>query len=100
MMYFSGQIGINPETGELEDRITRQTQRACENIKLIATEAGIDMSDIVKTTIFLTDMDDYAVVNEIYGEYFPHRPARSCVAVAKLPAGAVVEIEVIAHKQK
>lgn len=98
-VYFSGQIGIHPETGKLEDRITRQTQRACENIKAIASEAGVEMSDIFKATIFITDMANYSIVNEIYAQYFPHAPARSCVAVAELPASAEVEIEVIAYKK-
>ena len=97
-VYFSGQIGLDPESGELEEWIAKQTQRACENIKAIADEAGVQISDIFKTTIFLTDMSDYSRVNGIYGAFFSHSPARSCVAVAELPAWAVVEIEVIAYK--
>lgn len=98
-VYFSGQIGINPDTGILADGIISQTQQACENIKSIAQEAEIEMRDIRKTTIFITDMSDYAVVNDIYAEYFSHKPARSCVAVKELPAGAVVEIECIAYQK-
>lgn len=97
-VYLSGQIGLDPETLKLEYGIAKQTQRACENIKAVCEEAGVSMDQVVKTTIFLTDIQDYERVNGIYGSYFPHNPARSCVAVSELPAGAIVEIEVIVKK--
>ena len=97
-VYFSGQIGINPDSWILADTIESQTIQACENIKIIAKEAWVEMRDIVKTTVFITDMTHYWAVNTLYAEYFSHKPARSCVAVKELPAGAIVEIEVIAYK--
>lgn len=98
-VYLSGQIGIDPETGKLEEWTWKQTQRAIENIKAICEEARIDISDICKTTIFLSDISEYSRVNGIYEIIFKHHPARSCVAVKDLPAWALVEIECIAYKE-
>ena len=98
-VYFSGQIGLVPETGKLAWNISEQTHQACKNIVVICDESWIEISHIFKTTIFLTDMSEYALVNEIYSEYFSHKPARSCVAVRELPAWAEVEIECIAYKE-
>ena len=97
-VYFSGQIWIDPESWELQEWIEKQTHQACENIAAICEAAETKMSNIFKTTIFITDMSEYGKVNEIYKQYFSHSPARSCVAVAALPAWAEVEIEVIAEQ--
>jgi len=98
-LFASGQIAINPATGELVDGIEAQTKQVMENVKNILAAEGMDLSDIVKTTIFLTDMNNFATVNEIYGGYFNQNPpARSCVEVSKLPKGALIEIEVVAYK--
>ena len=98
-LFASGQIAINPAIGELVDGIEAQTKQVMENVKNILAAEGMDLSDIVKTTIFLTDMNNFATVNEIYGGYFNQNPpARSCVEVSKLPKGALIEIEVVAYK--
>ena len=98
-VYFSGQIGLVPETWKLAWNLREQTYQACENILALCKEANIEITDIIKTTIFVTDMSEYALVNEVYAEYFSHKPVRSCVAVKELPAWAEVEIECIAHKE-
>lgn len=98
MIYTSGQLALCPETGDLlNDDIKEATKRSLENVKAILENAGSNLEKVVKTTIFLSDMDNFAAVNEVYGEYFAdHKPARSCVQVARLPKDALVEIEVIA----
>lgn len=98
MIYTSGQLALCPETGDLlNDDIKEATKRSLENVKAILENAGSNLENVVKTTIFLSDMDNFAAVNEVYGEYFAnHKPARSCVQVARLPKDALVEIEVIA----
>jgi len=98
LLFTSGQIPINPATGELvNDNIVAATERVMENLKAILEEAGTTFEKVVKTTILLSDMNDFQKVNEIYGKYFTHeQPARSCFQVAKLPKDALVEIEVIA----
>jgi 2-iminobutanoate/2-iminopropanoate deaminase len=98
-LFCSGQVGLDPATGKLAgDDLTAQTRRALENIAAVLAAAGAGFGDVVKTTIFLTDMADFATVNPIYGERFAGGtpPARSTVAVAALPLGAKIEIEVIA----
>jgi 2-iminobutanoate/2-iminopropanoate deaminase len=97
-LFTAGQVALDPEKGELvAGGIAEQTTRALENLRAILREAKIDFSGVVKTTVFLVDMADFATMNEIYGKAFgQHRPARSTVAVAALPRGARVEIEVIA----
>jgi len=97
-MYLSGQIPINPATGEVvEGDIEIQTKRVLDNITAILEEAGINLDAVVKTTIFITDMNDFARMNEVYGTYFKeNQPARSCVEVSKLPKGVNIEIECIA----
>lgn len=98
VLYCSGQLGINPIEGKIVDGIEAQTHASMKNIGAILTQAGISYSSILKTTIFLTDMDDFAVVNKIYESYFGGiYPARSCIQVAKLPLGGLVEIECIAE---
>lgn len=99
-IFFSGQIPLNPLTGEMvEGDIKAQTKQSLENVKALLADQGLDFSNVVKTTVFLDNMDDFAAMNEIYAQYFvePY-PARSAVAVAKLPKGALVEVEVIAYK--
>ena len=93
----SGQLGMDPETGNLAEGVEAQAKRALENIAAILEAAGLEMKDVVKVTIFLTDMGDFPKVNEVYAGYFSEPwPARACVAVAGLPKGALVEIECIA----
>ena len=97
-LFTAGQVGFDPESGELVDGgIAEQTTRALENLRAVLAEAGTDFTQVVKTTVFLVDMSDFTAMNEVYGRAFgSHRPARSTVAVAALPRGARVEIEVIA----
>ena len=98
MLYCSGQIPLVPETGEIvTGDISRQAERVMDNIAAVLSAAGIGFDDVVKTTIYLVDMADFAAVNEVYGNRFPgHMPARSTVAVKSLPRGVMLEIEVIA----
>jgi len=98
MLFCSGQIPLDPDTGELvTGDISRQAERVMNNIAAVLSAAGVGFDDVVKTTIYLVDMADFAAVNEVYGNRFPgHKPARSTVAVKSLPRGALLEIEVIA----
>lgn len=98
MIYTSGQLHINPENGELiKGDIQAQTKQSLENVKAILAEGGATLEDVVKVTIFMTDISKFSLVNEIYGEYFSnHKPARSCVGVKELPLGGEIEIEAIA----
>ena len=98
LLFTAGQVALDPATGELvPGGIAEQTTRAMENLRAVLTAAGTDFSQVVKTTVFLVDMADFTAMNEVYGRAFgAHRPARSTVAVAALPRGARVEIEVIA----
>ena len=100
LLFTSGQIPLVPETGELAgDTIEAQTEQVLKNLEAVLTAACITFDNVVKTTVFLTDLADFTVVNDIYATKFPHcPPARSCVQVAALPKGAKVEIEMIAHK--
>jgi 2-iminobutanoate/2-iminopropanoate deaminase len=97
-LFTAGQIALDPASGELvAGGIVEQTSRAMENLRAILTAAGSSLSQVVKTTVFLVDMADFKEMNEVYGRAFSsHRPARSTVAVAALPRGARVEIEVVA----
>lgn len=97
ILFLSGQIGINPETGKLAEGLEAQAEQVCANIEAVLKKAGADMEAVVKTTCFLTDMENFAAFNEIYGKHFISKPARSCVSVLALPAGALCEVEVIAH---
>ena len=101
MVFVSGQLPIVPETGELHTgSIGEQTAQSMRNIEAILAEAGCTLKDVVKTTIFLKDMGDFAEVNAAYGKFFTENPpARACVQVAKLPKDAPVEIEAIAAKE-
>lgn len=99
MLYASGQLGLIPETGELPEGIEAQTKQALANVSAILEEAGYTKEDVIKTTVYITNMDDFATVNSIYGTFFENnQPARSCVEVSKLPKGGLVEVEVIASK--
>ncbi len=96
-VYTSGQIPIDPITGKMvEGGIEVQAEQVMNNLKSVLEEAGSCFENVIKTTCFLKNMNDFAAFNEIYGQYFTERPARSCVEVACLPKGALVEVEVIA----
>jgi len=97
IQYTSGQIGADPTTGQLKETVEEQTIQAFANLEAILNEADMGFENVVKTTVFLKNMSDFAAVNKIYAGYFPHNPpARSCVAAAELPLGALFEIEAIA----
>ena len=97
VVYTSGQIAINPESGNVEaETIETQTEQVCKNIKELLTASGSDISKVVKTTCFLKNMEDFAAFNAIYAEYFTSKPARSCVAAKQLPKDVLVEVETIA----
>ncbi len=100
MTFFSGQLGIDPATGKLaEGGVKAQAAQSLKNIAALLEAVGAKPSDIVKTTIFLVDMGDFAAVNEVYGSFFDGAfPARSCVAVHQLPLNGLVEIEVVVAK--
>lgn len=99
IIFFSGQIPLDPKTGEMPEGIEAQTRQSLENVKGLLESQGLGFGDVVKTTVFLDNMDDFATVNGIYAEYFvePY-PARSAVEVARLPKGALIEVEVIVSK--
>ena len=96
-LYTSGQLGLIPATGELPQGVEAQAAQALDNLKAVLNAAGMDFGDVVKTTVFLADMKDFAAINAVYAKYFPgEAPARSCVQVAALPKGALFEIEAVA----
>lgn len=98
ILYASGQIAINPASGEVEaDTIEGQTEQVCKNIGALLEAAGSDFTKVIKTTCFLKNMSDFATFNSIYGSYFTSKPARSCVAAAALPKDVLVEVEIIAE---
>lgn len=98
-LYCSGQIPVHPQTGDMPETIEAQTHQVLSNLRAVIEEAGGELGDVVKTTIFLTDLTSFSSVNAIYGEYFggPAAPARSTVQVAALPKGALIEIDAIAR---
>jgi 2-iminobutanoate/2-iminopropanoate deaminase len=97
-LYASGQIPINPVTGQIDTTtIEDQTERVCQNIGEILKAAGTDYEHVIKTTCFLAEMSDFAAFNGVYEKYFTGKPARSCVAVKKLPKDVLCEVEVIAY---
>jgi len=99
MVYTSGQIPLVPATGELlNGGVKEQTELAIQNLKAVLAAAGCGLNDVVKTTCFLTDMQNFSAFNEVYAEHFISKPARSCVAVLALPKGTWVEIEAIAYR--
>lgn len=99
LLYTSGQIPINPETGLIETTdIVSQTHQVLKNLEQILKEAGSSFEQVIKTTVFIKDMNEFALLNQVYGEYFTnHKPARSTVEVARLPKDVKVEIELIAQ---
>ncbi|MBQ8881649.1 MAG: RidA family protein [Oscillospiraceae bacterium] len=96
LVYTSGQIPVDPKTGEVPEGIEAQTHQSCQNIGAILEAAGVDFTKVFKTTCFLADMGDFGAFNRIYSQYFVSKPARSCVAVKSLPKGVLCEIEDIA----
>ena len=98
LVFTSGQIPINPATGNIEAvTIEEQTEQVCKNIKAVLEASGSSLEKVVKTVCFLADMNDFAVFNEVYAKYFTGKPARSCVAVKTLPKNVLVEVELIAE---
>ena len=100
-LFTSGQIAINPQTGNVEsDTIEGQTEQVMKNLSAILNEAGTSFENVIKTTCFLKNMSDFAAFNGIYGQYFTSKPARSCVAAKELPKDVLVELELIAAINK
>ena len=100
LIFTSGQIPLNPETGVLEgENITEQAHRVCKNLEAVVSAAGGSLKTAVKTVCFLANMADFAAFNDVYAQYFTEEPARSCVAVKDLPKGALVEVEVVAERE-
>ena len=98
-LYTSGQLGLIPATGELSQGVEAQATQALDNLKAVLEAAGMGLEDVVKTTVFLADMHDFAAITAVYAKYFPgEAPARSCVQVAALPKGGLFEIEAVAVK--
>ena len=98
VVYTSGQIAINPETGNVEaENIEAQTEQVCKNIKELLLASGSGIEKVVKTTCFLKNMEDFATFNAVYEQYFVSKPARSCVAAAELPKNVLVEIDTVAE---
>lgn len=98
LLFTSGQIAINPATGNVEaSTIEEQTKQVCENLKAVCEAAGTSLDKAVKTVCFLADINDFARFNEVYGSYFTSKPARSCVAVKDLPKAVLCEVELIAE---
>ncbi len=99
LVFTSGQIALVPESGEVEAAdIVGQTNQVCKNLKAVLEAAGSSLDQVIKTTCFLADMGDFAAFNEVYGQYFTEKPARSCVAVKQLPKNVLVEVEAIAKR--
>jgi len=98
LVFTSGQIALDPETGLLSGNIKEQTHRVCKNLRAVLEASGSSLDKVVKTTCFISDMADFAAFNEVYAEYFVGKPARSCVAVKALPKGALVEVEAVAER--
>ena len=97
-VFTSGQIPVNPQTGEIPDGVDAQARQVFENIKNLLEASGTSIGNVVKTTVFIQNMEDFAVINKIYEEYFtPPYPARSCVEASKLPKGVLIEVEAIAE---
>lgn len=96
-VFTSGQIPVDPETGEIPEGIAAQAAQSCQNVGALLEAAGVGFEDVIKTTCFLADMADFAAFNAVYADYFTSKPARSCVAVKDLPKGVLCEIECIAE---
>lgn len=98
LLFTSGQIAIDPKTGNVEAKtIEEQAKQVCENLKAVCAAAGTSLDKAVKTVCFLADINDFAAFNEVYGNYFTNKPARSCVAVKALPKNVLCEVELIAE---
>lgn len=98
-VYASGQLGLIPETGSLPEGVIAQAEQSIKNIEAVLAAAGCTLQDVVKTTVFLADMNDFAAINEVYARYFTENaPARSCVQAAALPKGGLFEMDVVAVK--
>ena len=101
LLFTSGQIPVNPAVGEIvSGGITEQAEQVMKNLSAILTEAGTDFASVIKTTCYLSDMDNFAAFNAVYGQYFTGKPARSCTAVKTLPKNVLCEVEVIAVVEK
>ena len=98
LVFTSGQIPVDPQSGLIPEGIEAQTHRSCRNVGAVLEAAGVSFEKVIKTTCFLADMADFAAFNQVYEGYFTSRPARSCVAVKALPKGVLCEIEAIAVK--
>ena len=98
LVYTSGQIPVDPATGNVPEGITAQAEQSCKNVGAVLQAGGVSFEKVFKTTCFLADMGDFAAFNEVYARYFVSKPARSCVAVKTLPKGVLCEIEAIAVK--
>lgn len=100
LIFTSGQIPVNPQNGEIPDDIVKQTRLSLENVKAIVQAAGLEVNNIIKTTVFVTDMNDFNIINQTYKQFFDENksgyPTRSCVQVARLPKDVKIEIEAIA----
>ena len=98
-VYTSGQIPVNPATGQIPEGAAAQAQQAFTNVTNLLAAAGTSMENVIKTTVFIKNMDDFAIINEVYAKYFPSPyPSRSCVEVARLPKDVLLEVEAIAVK--
>ena len=97
LVYTSGQIPVDPATGNVPEGIAAQAEQSCKNVGAVLEAAGVSFEKVFKTTCFLADMADFAAFNEVYARYFVSKPARSCVAVRELPKGVLCEIEAIAE---
>ena len=98
ILFTSGQIPVDPATGQIPEGIAAQAEQSCRNVAAILEEAGLTMEHVIKTTCFLADIADFAAFNEVYAKYFVSCPARSCIAVKDIPKGCLCEIEAIAAK--
>lgn len=98
LIFTSGQLGLFPETGLLAEGLEMQAEQSCRNVLAVLEAAGSGAESVVKTTCYLSDMNDFALFNSVYARYFTSCPARSCVAVKSLPKGALCEIEAIAEE--
>ena len=98
LVFTSGQIPVDPATGEIPEGIAAQAERSCRNVAAVLEAAGTSMENVVKTTCFMADMADFAAFNQVYARFFTSCPARSCVAVKELPKGVLCEIEAIAQR--
>ena len=100
MVYTSGQVPVDPASGEIPSGITAQAERSCQNVAAVLEAGGAALQDVIKTTCFLANMADFQAFNAVYEKYFVSAPARSCVAVKDLPKGVLCEVEAIAYVAK